>query len=66
MTQPKLQVKNCDLFYGDFQALKNINLSIAEKELIPLILLTQRMCPPDTVSIMNCTGKRDCRSVPIQ
>ena len=21
MTQPKLQVKNCDLFYGDFQAL---------------------------------------------
>ena len=38
----------------------------AEKELIPLILLTQRMCPPDTVSIMNCTGKRDCRSVPKQ
>ena len=33
MTQPKLQVKNCDLFYGDFQALKNINLSIAEKEI---------------------------------
>lgn len=24
----------------------------AEKELIPLILLTQRMCPPDTVSVM--------------
>lgn len=38
----------------------------AEKELIPLILLTQRMCPPDTVSIMNHTGERDCRSVPIQ
>lgn len=38
----------------------------AEKELIPLILLTQRMCPPDTVPIMNCTDERDCRSVPIQ
>ena len=25
----------------------------AEKELIPLILLTQRMCPLDTVSVMN-------------
>ena len=38
----------------------------AEKELIPLILLTKRMCPPDPVSIMNHTGKRDCRTVPIQ
>ena len=37
MTQPKLQVKNCDLFYGDFQALKNINLSIAEKEITAFI-----------------------------
>lgn len=38
----------------------------AEKELIPLILLPQRMCPLDTVSVMNHTGERDCRSVPIQ
>ena len=37
MIQPKLQVKNCDLFYGDFQALKNINLSIAEKEITAFI-----------------------------
>ena len=37
MTQPKLQVKNCDLLYGDFQALKNINLSIAEKEITAFI-----------------------------
>ena len=38
----------------------------AEKELIPLILLTQRMCPLDTVSIMNHTGERGRRTVPIQ
>ena len=37
MTQPKLQVKNCDLFYGDFQALKNINLEIQEKEITAFI-----------------------------
>lgn len=36
----------------------------AEKELIPLILLTQRMCPPDTVSIMNCTGKEGLPKCP--
>ena len=28
---PKFSVKNLDLFYGDFKALKNINLDIAER-----------------------------------
>ena len=39
---------------------------LSKKELIPLILLTKRMCPPDTVSIMNHTGERGRRTVPIQ
>ena len=29
----KLEIKNLDLYYGQFQALKNINLSIKEKEI---------------------------------
>ena len=28
----KITIKNVDLFYQDFQALKNINLSIEEKK----------------------------------
>ena len=36
----------------------------AEKELIPLILLTQRMCPLDTVSVMNHTGERGLPKCP--
>ena len=32
-----INVKDLDLFYGDFQALKNINLSIAEKEITAFI-----------------------------
>ncbi|HPG92872.1 MAG TPA: phosphate ABC transporter ATP-binding protein, partial [Clostridia bacterium] len=29
----KIDIKNADLFYGDFQALKNINMQIPEKEI---------------------------------
>jgi len=32
-----ITVKNCDLFYGDFQALKNINMDIEEKEVTAFI-----------------------------
>lgn len=30
-------VKNLDLFYGDFQALKNINIEIQKNQIIALI-----------------------------
>ncbi|MFI3225802.1 MAG: phosphate ABC transporter ATP-binding protein PstB [Clostridia bacterium] len=33
----KLAINNVDLFYGDFQALKNINLSVKEKEITAFI-----------------------------
>lgn len=32
-----ISVKDCNLFYGDFQALKNVNMEIAEKEVTALI-----------------------------
>ncbi|MDD4291106.1 MAG: phosphate ABC transporter ATP-binding protein PstB [Clostridia bacterium] len=32
-----ISVKNCNLFYGDFQALKSINMEIAENEVTALI-----------------------------
>jgi len=32
-----ITVRNCDLFYGDFQALKNINIDIEEHEVTALI-----------------------------
>ena len=32
-----ITVKNCDLFYGDFHALKNINMDIQEKEVTAFI-----------------------------
>ena len=32
-----ISVKNCNLWYGDFQALKNINISISEKEVTAFI-----------------------------
>ena len=32
-----IEVKNCDLYYGDFQALKNININIEEKKVTALI-----------------------------
>jgi len=31
------EIENLDLFYGDFQALKNINMNLAEKEIISFI-----------------------------
>jgi phosphate transport system ATP-binding protein len=34
---PKIQSKDLDLFYGDFQALKKVGLSIAEREITALI-----------------------------
>lgn len=34
---PKLSVKNLDLFYGDFQALKNINIDINQREAVAFI-----------------------------
>lgn len=33
----KLVINNLDLFYGDFQALKNINLQIAQNEITAFI-----------------------------
>ena len=33
----KFKVKDLDLYYGDFKALKNINLKIAEKEITAFI-----------------------------
>jgi phosphate transport system ATP-binding protein len=33
----KLEVRNMDLFYGDFQALKNINFSLAKRDVAALI-----------------------------
>jgi len=33
----KIEIKNLDLFYGDFQALKNINLQIPEKQITSFI-----------------------------
>ncbi|MGO2696846.1 MAG: phosphate ABC transporter ATP-binding protein PstB [Bavariicoccus seileri] len=33
----KISIKNMDLFYGDFQALKNVNLEIPEKEVTAFI-----------------------------
>jgi len=35
--KPKIQIKNLDLYYGDFQALKGINLDIQEKEITAFI-----------------------------
>jgi phosphate transport system ATP-binding protein len=36
-TSHKIKVKDLDLFYGDFQALKNINFSLAPREVAALI-----------------------------
>ena len=33
----KIQISNLDLFYGNFQALKNINLGIEEKQITAFI-----------------------------
>ena len=33
----KYEIKNLDLYYGQFKALKNINLSICEKEIMSFI-----------------------------
>ncbi len=35
----KFEVKNMDLYYGSFHALKNINIAIPEKEITAFILL---------------------------
>ncbi|MBO5448815.1 MAG: phosphate ABC transporter ATP-binding protein [Ruminococcus sp.] len=37
MNEYKLSVKNCELHYGDFHALKNINIDIAQKEITAFI-----------------------------
>ncbi|WP_425446971.1 phosphate ABC transporter ATP-binding protein PstB [Dethiothermospora halolimnae] len=37
MSKTKMSIKNLDLFYGDFQALKNINLDIEENKITALI-----------------------------
>jgi phosphate transport system ATP-binding protein len=37
MTQDKILVRGLDLFYGDFQALKNIDFSLAQREVSALI-----------------------------
>ncbi|GHV95775.1 phosphate import ATP-binding protein PstB 3 [Spirochaetia bacterium] len=37
MSENKLDVRGMDLFYGDFQALKNINFSLAKQEVAALI-----------------------------
>src|SRR5699024_2950607 len=33
----KIEIRNMDLFYGDFQALKNINLNISKNEITAFI-----------------------------
>ena len=38
MNQTKLSVSNLDLYYGNFHALKNINLELPEKEITAFIL----------------------------
>lgn len=35
--QNKFEIKNLDLFYNDFQALKNVNLNLAEREISAFI-----------------------------
>jgi phosphate transport system ATP-binding protein len=37
MNGNKIEVKNLDLFYGEFQALKNINFTLAEQDVAALI-----------------------------
>ena len=37
MDKSKISVRNLDLYYGDFKALKNINLDLPEKEITALI-----------------------------
>lgn len=37
MNEYKFSVKNCELHYGDFHALKNINIDIAQKEITAFI-----------------------------
>lgn len=37
MNEFKMSIENIDLFYGDFQALKNINMQIKEKEITAFI-----------------------------
>lgn len=37
MEDNKIEIKNLDLYYGDFHALKNINLEIKEKEITSFI-----------------------------
>lgn len=37
MNQTKLSVSNLDLYYGNFHALKNINLELPEKEITAFI-----------------------------
>ncbi|EOD01471.1 phosphate ABC transporter ATP-binding protein PstB [Caldisalinibacter kiritimatiensis] len=37
MSDVKISIRNLDLFYGDFQALKNINMDIIEKKVTALI-----------------------------
>ena len=34
---PKIQIKDLDFYYGDFKALKNVNLDITEKEVMAFI-----------------------------
>ncbi len=34
---PKIQIKNLDLYYGTFQALKNVNITIPDKEITAFI-----------------------------
>ncbi|MCL1928309.1 MAG: phosphate ABC transporter ATP-binding protein PstB [Treponema sp.] len=36
-TQSKLDVRNLDLYYGDFQALKNVNFNLAKNDVAALI-----------------------------
>ena len=37
MSDLKIDVKNLDLYYGEFQALKNINFSIKQQDVAALI-----------------------------
>lgn len=37
MENIKIDIKNMELYYGDFHALKNVNLSLPEKQITAFI-----------------------------
>ena len=53
----KISIKNLDLYYGDFKALKNINLEIEEnKSAFSVHLKTFILCLPHWKTILNAAA----------